>query len=132
MCIVSTVVFPIYTGFQNELVLKTTANEIMSALHLAQQSSIDESREYCVEFIGSRIRVREYKVGGRIIFIKDMNPRIEVSKESFTRISSDLYDIENIEFDMKSPPIMIHGKGKKERGVVLNKKTAVSCSLLYI
>lgn len=67
--------------------LKSTAIEIKEALQLAQQLSLDESREYCVELIGEGFRVREYLSGGRTILIQQFNKNISVSQESNDRIS---------------------------------------------
>ncbi|ABR48636.1 hypothetical protein Amet_2483 [Alkaliphilus metalliredigens QYMF] len=87
IAIMGAMAFPSYRGFYNEIALKTTAQEIESALHLAQQRSIDESREFCVELIGNEIRVREYVFGGKVVFLQEMSPKIKVSTESLSRIS---------------------------------------------
>lgn len=45
---------------------------------MAQQLSIDESREYRVEILGDSFRVREDKFGGKVVYSKSLNPRISL------------------------------------------------------
>ncbi|QUH20682.1 type II secretion system protein [Alkaliphilus sp. B6464] len=68
-------------------VLTSAAMEVKSALHLSQQLSLDESREYCVEFIGDTFRVREYVVRGRVVLSRKFDKNISVYKASQSRIS---------------------------------------------
>ncbi|SDK51920.1 prepilin-type N-terminal cleavage/methylation domain-containing protein [Natronincola ferrireducens] len=71
----------------DRFLLRTTANEVKSALHLAQQLSIDESREYCVELIGNKLRVREQVLFGRVVLVKELSQRVTISPESHERIT---------------------------------------------
>ncbi|MBU5677582.1 type II secretion system GspH family protein [Alkaliphilus sp. MSJ-5] len=68
-------------------VLTSTAMEVKSALQLSQQLSLDESREYCVEFIEDTFRVREYVVRGRVVLSRKFDKNISVYKASQSRIS---------------------------------------------
>lgn len=71
----------------DRVILRSTAREIKSALELSQQLSLDESREYAVEFIGNTFRVREYVINGRVMLSKTLDQSLSVSKESNERIS---------------------------------------------
>ncbi len=68
-------------------VLTSAAMEVKSALQLSQQLSLDESREYCVEFIGDTFRVREYVARGRVVLSRKFDKNISVYKASQSRIS---------------------------------------------
>lgn len=70
----------------NDMLLTSTALKVKSALYLSQRLSLNESREYCVEIIGSNYRVREYVTGGKIILVENINTNISISKESDSRI----------------------------------------------
>jgi len=71
----------------DRVVLTSAAMEVKSALQLSQHLSLDESKEYCVEFIGNRFRVREYVVRGRIVLSREFDKNIAVHNGSESRIS---------------------------------------------
>jgi len=78
MTIIFSIVIPINIGLYDRLLLKATAKEIKSSLHMAQQLSLDESRNYCVELFSSNFRVREQVVGGKIVYRQKIDDRIKV------------------------------------------------------
>lgn len=67
--------------------LTSAAIEVKSALQLSQQLSLNESKEYCVEFIGDTFRVREYVTRGRVVLSRKLDKNISVYKASQSRIS---------------------------------------------
>lgn len=74
------IVFPINSGIYDKLLLKSTAKEIRSALYLAQQLSIDESREYRIVFFENSFQIRESKFGGKVVYSQKINDRINLIK----------------------------------------------------
>ncbi|SNR86568.1 competence protein ComGD [Anaerovirgula multivorans] len=71
-------IFPMNRGLYDRFLLEATAKEIKSALHIAQQLSIDESRNYCVEVFEKSFRVREHKIGGKVAYSQKIDDRIKV------------------------------------------------------
>lgn len=84
--IVSLISISIPNRLYHEILLKSTAIEIKSALELSQNLSLNESREYAVEFVDGGFRVKEYIHGGEIIFFKKLHKNISISSESQDRI----------------------------------------------
>ncbi|AKL95281.1 prepilin-type N-terminal cleavage/methylation domain-containing protein [Clostridium aceticum] len=76
--ILVSVTFPTYNGVYDRFLLQNTANEIKSALYLAQQYSLDESRDYCFELFQDIFRVREQKFGGRVVYRQKIDETIKV------------------------------------------------------
>lgn len=80
------------SGIHDRTLLKSTALEIKSALHLSQQLSLDESKLYCVQIVGgNRFRVKEDKAGGKIILTKQFHKNISVTSNSVDRISHNIH-----------------------------------------
>lgn len=75
------------SGIYDRTLLKSTAIEIKGALQLSQQLSLDESKEYCVEIVGDKFRVREHINGGKVVLTQKFDKNISVSSESQDRIS---------------------------------------------
>ncbi|SES71287.1 N-terminal methylation site-containing protein [Natronincola peptidivorans] len=76
--ILSAITLPISRDLYDVFLLKSTANEIKSALHLAQQLSLDESRDYSLEVFESSFRVREKVFGGKAVYRQQIHERIKV------------------------------------------------------
>lgn len=85
--ILSLIVINTPTRLYHKTLLKSTALEIKSALELSQNLSINESKEYCVEFISDEYRVREYVTRGRVVFSRSIDKNIFLHKGSQNRIS---------------------------------------------
>ncbi|NLM03584.1 MAG: hypothetical protein GX214_00990 [Clostridiales bacterium] len=81
-----TCIFHIGEKVWDNHLLKITANEIKSALYLAQQLSIDESRDYGLELLTDNFRIREQVFRGRIPFRQEINSRIKVMPGSSPRV----------------------------------------------
>jgi len=71
----------------DRVLLTSAAMEVKSALQLSQQLSLDESKEYCVEFIGDTYRVREYVIKGRVVLSREFDKNIATHKGSQNRIA---------------------------------------------
>ncbi len=85
--LVSVITLPRSIHHINSFKLKTTAYEIQSALQLAQKLSIDESKEYAVEFLKTSYRVRHYQSGGKIVLERDLDRSIKIKSDSHERIT---------------------------------------------
>lgn len=81
------ITMPVSIDLHYRTLLRSTAIEIREALLLAQALSLDESKEYCVEIIGGKFRVREYINGGRIVLAKKLDKNIYIPSNSHERIS---------------------------------------------
>ncbi len=84
--IISLISISVPNEIHDKFLLKSTAAEIKSALELSQQLSLDESREYAVELLNDEYRVREFRVGGKIVLFKKLDINISVYKGSQNRI----------------------------------------------
>lgn len=69
---------PVNNHLYHRTLLENTANEMKSALYLAQQMSLDESREYGFEVYKDIFRIREHKLRGDVVYVREINPRIKV------------------------------------------------------
>ncbi len=78
IALIVAVTYPINKKVLNRAMLKTTATDIENALLLAQQLSIDESKNYCVEWVGDTFRVREKVLGGSIIYRQKIDKNIKI------------------------------------------------------
>ncbi|ARE87555.1 pilus assembly FimT family protein [Clostridium formicaceticum] len=78
LAILLLVALPGCNGLYHRFLLKTTADEMKSALYLAQQYSIDESRDYCFELFDDIFRIREPKIGGKIAYRQKIDEKIKV------------------------------------------------------
>ena len=87
LAILGSIGVSITSNVYHRVLLKSTAVQIKEALQLAQQLSLNESKEYCVELINDKFRVREYVKNGKVVLIQQFNKNILVSKESQSRIS---------------------------------------------
>ncbi len=83
----SSILLPINKGIYDKVLLRITAREIKAALHMAQELSIDESKNYCVELVDNTFHIRERVVGSQIVYRKKINDRIKIRSESDVRIT---------------------------------------------
>ena len=85
--LLSSIVISIPNGMYHKILLKSAAAEIKEALYLSRQLSLDESREYCVELMEDKFRVREDKAEGKIVLTQEFNKGISGIKDPKNRIS---------------------------------------------
>lgn len=78
--------FPMSRSLYDRYLLKSTAKDIRSTLYLAQQLSIDESRDYGVELFQDSFRIREQLFKGRILPRQKIHNRIRVLPGNSPRI----------------------------------------------
>lgn len=71
------IAFPSFFAHRDRVLLKTTAAELESSLMLARQLSMDENREYMVELLSTRIRVRQNWAGAPAVVSIDYPPGIK-------------------------------------------------------
>ena len=57
------IMFPAYKNIQQRQLLWATAYEMKSDAYLAQQLSLDQSRQYAIEIFENRYRIREQVFG---------------------------------------------------------------------
>lgn len=81
------VTFPMSRKLYDSYLLKLTAKEIRSTLYLAQQLSIDESRDYGVELFQDSYRIREQVFNGKILQRQKINNGIKVMPGNSPRIT---------------------------------------------
>lgn len=79
MSIFSSFAVPASINMYEKILLETTANKIKSALLLARQLSVDESKRYCVELVNNstEFRLKEAVFKGNIILREKVNDRIK-------------------------------------------------------
>ena len=87
LTLLSSIVVSIPSNMYNKILLKSSAVEIREALYLSRQLSLDESREYCVELMEDKFRVKEDKSGGKIVLTREFNKNISGVKDPQNRIS---------------------------------------------
>ena len=87
LTLLSSIVVSIPNNMYHKVLLKSAAVEIREALYLSRQLSLDESREYCVELMEDKFRVKEDKSGGKIVLTQKFNDNISGVKGPKNRIS---------------------------------------------
>lgn len=79
--------FPMNNKLHDRYLLTSTAKEIRSTLYLAQQMSMDESRDYGVELFQESYRIRDQIFNGKILHREKIDDRIKVMPGNSPRIT---------------------------------------------